>query len=204
MAVKEENQPQIELWQKVLASAKTLRFEVIVVFLAFVLVLVGVYLLKSPGKDEGITIIGDQAVSETGDITVDIAGAVEKPGVYTLKDGTRMAEAIEKAGGFTSFADTEWISKTANMAVKLSDAAKIYIPQKGEKMTNVLGSDTQSGVININSATESELDKLSGVGPVTAQKIIDGRPYSNLSDLVAKKILTQKAFDKIKDQISVF
>jgi competence protein ComEA len=67
-----------------------------------------------------------------------------------------------------------------------------------------LGSDTQSGVININSATESELDKLSGVGPVTAQKIIDGRPYSNLSDLVAKKILTQKAFDKIKDQISVF
>ena len=185
-------------------SAKTLRFEVIIVFLAFVLVLVGVYLLKSPGKDEGITIIQDQAVSEKGgDIIVDIAGAVEKPGVYTLKAGTRMAEAIEKAGGFTPVADTEWISKTMNMAVKLSDAAKIYIPQKGEKVTNILGTDT-SGAININSASEGELDKLSGVGPVTAQKIIDGRPYSNLSDLIAKKILTQKAFDKIKDQISVF
>jgi|GEM_PF-5827109 len=142
MAVKEENQPQINPWQNILASAKTLRFEVIVVFLAFVLVLVGVYLLKSPGKDEGITIIEDQAVSQNSDITVDIAGAVEKPGVYTLKAGTRMVEAIDKAGGFTSTADTEWISKTMNMAVKLSDAAKIYIPQKGEKHSVILGSES--------------------------------------------------------------
>jgi len=162
MAVKEENQPQIELWQKALTSAKTLRFEVIIVFLAFVLVLVGVYLLKSPSKDEGITVIEDQAVSEDGgDITVDIAGAVQKPGVYTLKAGTRMAEAIDKAGGFTASADAAWIAKTMNLAAKLHDEEKIYIPEKGEKSTNVLGESDNpqtkdKGIININPSLLSQ------------------------------------------------
>lgn len=133
-------------------------------------------------------------------ITVDVSGAVQKPGVYELSENSRIKDAVVLAGGFSSDADTTLIAKTINLAQKINDGQKIYIPQIGDESSQVLGS--QTGLININSASESELDTLAGVGKVTAQKIIKGRPYASLEDLVTKKAVTQKVFDNIKDQIT--
>lgn len=143
---------------------------------------------------------------------VDIEGEVLNPGVYTLKNDARVKDAIDAAGGLSIKADKEYISKNLNLAQKISDGAKIYIPKAGENIKNVqimpqiiqenTISDTTSSLININSALETALDTLPKIGPVTAQKIIAGRPYSSIDELVLKKVVTQKVFEGIKDKIT--
>ncbi|HLD24503.1 MAG TPA: ComEA family DNA-binding protein [Patescibacteria group bacterium] len=138
-------------------------------------------------------------------ITVDIEGAVVNPGVYELAVGSRVDDGIEAAGGFTKDADTEAISRSMNRAAKLSDGAKLYIPRVGETETSSVSSPSSpsslSTLININSASQSELEALSGVGPVTAGKIIGGRPYMRLEELVEKKAMSQSLFEKLKSQL---
>lgn len=151
-------------------------------------------------------------------IIIDIQGAVVKPGVYTLKENSRLQQALIAAGGLAEGADREFIAKQMNLAAKLTDGVKIYIPQKGE---SVAGSSTSSdplrqgfagqggsintdGKININTASINQLDTLSGVGMVTAQKIIDNRPYGSVEDLRTKKVVSNSVFEKIKIKISVY
>ena len=151
----------------------------------------------------------------TKDLTIDVSGAVNKPGVYTIQEGSRIKDAIEKAGGLSDVADQEFVEKSFNLAALLKDGSKLYIPEVGESigssadngstqiLQEVAGMESQ-GSININSATESELDKLPGVGPVTTRKIIDGRPYTAIEDLLNNKIVSKSVFENIKDQISVY
>jgi competence protein ComEA len=163
------------------------------------------------GKDSAESVKSAVAESE---ITIDISGAVVSPGVYTLTDGARIKDAIEKAGGLSDSADMDFVNRSFNLAAKLQDGSKLYIPEVGESIgsttSNVaVGSSNASGVsvsglININSASESELDTLSGVGPVTAGKIIDNRPYTSLEELVSKKAVSQSVLEKIKDSISLY
>lgn len=139
-------------------------------------------------------------------IVIDISGAIKKPGVYTFEVGSRVNDAIEKAGGYTKEADRDWIAKNINLAAKLSDAQKMYIAKIGE--TGVVSGASQSSAnvsrkININSATEAELDSLPGIGEVRTGKIIAGRPYSSIEELLSKKILGEGTFAKIKSLISV-
>lgn len=150
-------------------------------------------------------------------ISVYVAGSVQKEGVYELSEGTRIQDAIIAAGGLSQNADREFIEKKLNLAQKLIDGGKIYIPAIGEVQnavvnlaSNSFGEDTidpmvenSDGLIDINSASENELDTLPKIGPVTAQKIIAGRPYSAIEELVSKKALTQKTFDGLKDKITV-
>ncbi|MCL4367547.1 helix-hairpin-helix domain-containing protein [Patescibacteria group bacterium] len=140
-------------------------------------------------------------------IMVDVSGAVKHPGVYQLTSGARVEDAIQKAGGLTTQADTNYVAKTLNLAQKVTDGLKIYIPNSGESSPAVAGATVDStalGTININSASLDTLDSLPGVGPVTAQKIVDNRPYSQTEDLVTKKVVGKSEFDKIKDKISVY
>lgn len=142
-------------------------------------------------------------------ITVDVSGAVNKSGVYQLQDGARIEDAIVAAGGFSNLANQEYISKYLNLAQKLSDGGKVYVPSEGEQAQAVSGGviagvAAQGSNININTASESELDSLSGVGPVTASKIISGRPYETVEELLNKKIVSKAVFEKIKDQIVVY
>lgn len=133
-------------------------------------------------------------------IVVDIEGAVQKPGVYSLPVEARLQDGLIAAGGLSKEADREKVARNLNLASRLTDGAKIYIPYKGE---SVLGGESSS-LININSATESQLDILPGIGEVTAEKIITNRPYGAISELVEKKIVGKKVFDDIKDKITVF
>lgn len=143
------------------------------------------------------------------ELVVDVEGAVVNPGVYKLPKDARIQEALIAAGGLSSRADRAWVSKSLNLASRLIDGAKIYIPVSGENVsvsTTVLGtqsSSSVSGLVGINSATEKELDTLPGIGPVTARKIIESRPYASINELLDKKIVGAKVFSQIKDKISI-
>ena len=136
-------------------------------------------------------------------VIVDVEGAVLNPGVYKLSSESRFVDALAAAGGLSKDADRDYAEKNINLAKKVTDGLKIYIPREGEKILS--GSDSSSGqssTININTAGASELDTLPAVGAVTAQKIIDARPYATIEELLQKKIVGQATYDKIKDRIS--
>ncbi len=142
-------------------------------------------------------------------ISVDVSGAINKPGVYQLKDGGRIEDAVIAGGGFSEDANKEYVSKYLNMAQKLSDGSKVYVPVEGEQVSGSVGSGVVAGVntsakVNINTATQAELEALPGIGPVTASKIISGRPYQTAEDLLNKKAVSKSVFDKIKDQLVVY
>lgn len=145
--------------------------------------------------------------ASTKKIFIDVSGAVIKPGVYSLNDGSRIQDALIAASGLSQNADRDWVSKNINLAQKLVDGSKIYVPKLGEEVTSIVlqgSSQIKGNLININSATLQDLDTLPSIGVVTAQKIIDNRPYSSVNDLLSKKVVTQKVFDKLKDSISVY
>ena len=125
-------------------------------------------------------------VREAGDaspaeVYVDVDGAVVRPGVYRLKDGARVSQAIDAAGGLTAEADVTGL----NRASKITDGQKIYVPTVGEQQTAAAvggaessasttpGTGSSSGLVNINTASAAELQTLSGIGPSMAQSIID-------------------------------
>lgn len=146
-------------------------------------------------------------------LKVDVEGAVKNPGVYILGGDSRVEDALKAAGGPTDQADPEYIIKSINLAQKVSDGMKIYLPERGE-ITSVVKvveagssgqvSGTQTAVVNVNQADLSELDKLPGVGPVTAQKIIDNRPYNGIEELYTKKAVTRSVYEKIKNLVSTY
>jgi competence protein ComEA len=153
-------------------------------------------------------------------VIVDIGGAVRNPGVYEMQGNARVIDVIEKAGGLTENVDAKYFDKNINKAQKISDGMKIYIPTVEDLMaavsrnthssqgdtpqdsSGVLGVYTQSGLININTASRKELIDLPGVGEVTADKMISNRPYNSIDELLTKKVVTKSQFDKIKDKIT--
>ncbi len=145
-------------------------------------------------------------------ITIDVEGAVVHPGLYHLPPGSRVEDAIAAAGGFGNNADSDMVAKTLNRAAKISDGSKLYIPATGESASAASGgiaagatqgSATVPSAVSINTASQSQLDSLSGVGPVTAGKIIAGRPYLRLEELVEKKAMSASLFTKLKDQLTL-
>lgn len=162
----------------------------------------GLISLLSSSEKDTVVIEKSEDNNVSSKIKVDIEGAVVNPGVYELDNTARIQDALIAAGGFSASADRTIVSKKLNLASRLIDGSKIYIPQKGEE-TILTSSGSVEGTININSATAEQLDTLSGIGPTTAEKIINLRPYSSLGDLVTKKAVSQKVFDSIKDKISL-
>ena len=154
-----------------------------------------------PAKSTGVT-----KPDQTDSIMVDIEGAVIRPGVYSLSSNARLQDVLIKAGGMTNIADRTKIAHTINLASKLTDGAKIYIPFIGEKavfgVQDSLSDSESSGIININTASADLLDSLSGVGPVTAQKIITNRPYQSINELITKKAVSAKVFSQIQQKIT--
>ena len=108
-------------------------------------------------------------------LVVDVVGAVHRPGLYRLRAGARVADALARAGGSTRKADLEQV----NLAAPLADGQQIVIPRRVRVPGGVPPPDAagpaQKGPVHLNTATLEELDSLPGVGPVTAQKILDYR-----------------------------
>lgn len=151
----------------------------------------------------------NKSASPSGSILIDVAGAIRNPGVVEIEVGGRVEDAIKAAGGFSDEADFPRIAKEVNRAAILRDGTKLYIPKVGDTGLRLgtleqIPEGTGSRVVNINAASESHLETLSGIGPVTARKIIDGRPYQSIEELVNRKIVSKSVFGKIKESISVY
>ncbi|KKR71805.1 MAG: ComEA protein [Microgenomates group bacterium GW2011_GWC1_41_8] len=163
---------------------------------------------KKEQLENGIEIIQKDAVEQNDQaqmIYIDIQGAVVEPGVYEMKQDSRIIDLLDKAGGYDQEADLNWIAKNINQAQKLEDGTKLYIPFKGEQnLGNTSETDSSALSININTASTTELESLNGIGEKRAQQIIDGRPYSSIQELLEKGIVGEKTFEAIKDQIRVY
>lgn len=147
-------------------------------------------------------------------IVVHVAGAVKNPGVYALEEGQRVKDAIQIAGGPLPEADLLRL----NLAQKIHDEDKLYVPkigeapeqqeQESESYGATVGiSSKNDGKVNINTADESELTKLPGVGSATAQKIIDYRTtngtFKSIEDIKNVSGIGDKKFEQMKDKIKV-
>lgn len=153
--------------------------------------------------------------SSAAEVYVDVDGAVARPGVYRLKDGARVSQAIDAAGGLTAEADVTGL----NRASKITDGQKIYVPTVGEQQAAAAssgadsgavaasGAGSSSGLVNINTASAAELQTLSGIGPSMAQSIIDERskngPFASVDDLMRVPGIGEKKLAKIKDCICI-
>lgn len=153
--------------------------------------------------------------SAATEVYVDVDGAVASPGVYRLNDGARVAQAIDAAGGLTPEADVTGL----NRASKVTDGQKIYVPKVGEQQAVTAGggadggavvtsgANDAAGLVNINTASEAELQTLSGIGPSMAQSIIDERTknglFASVDDLMRVSGIGEKKLAKIKDCICV-
>ena len=190
------------------------KFPLITGLLGLALLIVAISLLIQYSKyNSSEVVFNTESTSSAGiKVRIDLEGGVESPGVYELDSDSRVSDALIAAGGLSADADRSWVSKNLNRAAKLTDGGKIYIPKVSEvasdsSLSNLsdlshLGVNT-SKTININTASQAELEALSGVGPVTAAKIIAGRPYQTIEELKSKKIVGNSVFEKIKEQISL-
>lgn len=147
----------------------------------------------------------EQSNIEYREVMVDVAGAVEKPGLYKLPSGSRIGDALVMAGGLSVSADRDRVSKTINLAEVLKDGGKIFIPDRdsSREQSNIEYRESQ-GLVNINTASLAELDALSGIGEVRAKTIIENRPYGSIEELVSKAKIPESVVEKIKDRITVY
>lgn len=167
-------------------------------------------------NEEPVPVISAQTQAKSKEqlITVYVSGAVARPGLYELPAGIRAQEAVEAAGGFTEAANQEKV----NLAKKLKDGSQINVPAlKGSKKaitgtnasagTASIGSQQkQAGLVNINTASITELDSLPGVGEVTAQRIIEYRQqhsFTRIEDIMQVKGIGEAKFNKMKDRLTV-
>ena len=183
------------------------KFTIGILLLGIILVGAGVLgfkVINFGGNQPEVQILGEENTDNSGkeELVVEISGEIQKPGVYNLTSGSRINDLLIAAGGLSVNADRDWVVKNVNLAQKLTDGAKIFIPAVGENSQT----DNQAveGKININTASEAELDMLWGIGPATAQKVISGRPYQKTEDLLNKKIVKTNVWEEIKDKISVY
>jgi competence protein ComEA len=150
--------------------------------IAIALLLVGARAIRAEGSDgpsghgsssPSSSSSGGFRISGSGgpDVVVDVAGAVRRPGVYRLPAGARVVDALKRAGGPGAGAALESI----NRAARLADGQQVVVPQRGPGGAAPAAAPAEAGPISLGSATVEQLDTIDGIGPVTAQKIVEYR-----------------------------
>ncbi len=143
-------------------------------------------------------------------LVVDVEGAVVRPGLVSVAPGGRVGDAIELAGGFAPDADLEAAAATINLAQEVTDGLKLLVPAIGDTAPAAgdpgTAPDAPGGPIDLNRATEAQLDSLPGVGPATIAKIVAARdeaPFATIDELRSRGIVGEAAFTKLRDLITV-
>jgi competence protein ComEA len=142
-------------------------------------------------------------------VVVDVVGAVRRPGLYRLAHGSRIADALARAGGALPKADLAQV----NLAAPLADGEQVVVPRRGAPTAAASGAGGTSGAgagapaapVQLSTATLEQLDSLPGVGPVTAQKILDYREkhgaFSSVDELDAVPGIGPKRLDQLRDLV---
>lgn len=180
------------------------------------LLVYGLYLAVVP-EPPHVEIVNSRETVEndTPTLYVDVAGAVQRPGVYRLPADSRIGDALAAAGGVAANADRGWTAQNLNLAQTLKDGSKIYIPENQQPAMSAESAHLPVGTseipvgqrntrININTATQSELETLSGIGEARAQSIIANRPYGSPDEIVTKAKIPEKLYEELKSSLSVY
>ncbi len=138
-------------------------------------------------------------------VVVDVVGAVRRPGLYRLEQGSRIADAVSRAGGATPKAELAQV----NLAAPLADGEQVIVPKRGAAVAGTAGSPSSAGTptapVQLSTATLEQLDSLPGVGPATAQKILDYRTkhgaFSSVDELDAVPGIGPKRLDQLRDLV---
>jgi competence protein ComEA len=179
-----------------------------------------VVVLASPqGSVVGPDDPGGTSAPDSGAIVVvDVGGAVARPGVYRLPGGSRVGDAIEAAGGFSPRVDVDRAGQVLNLAAVLRDGEQVIVPSRddgaagrpsgdsGSSGTGGSGGAGGAGLVNLNTASQLELESLPGIGPVTAGKILAARteaPFRSVDELRERDILGPATFEKIRELVTV-
>jgi competence protein ComEA len=136
-------------------------------------------------------------------VVVDVVGAVHRPGLYRLVQGSRIADAVARAGGATAKADLAQV----NLAAPLADGEQVVVPRRGAPATAAGGAapGNPAGPVQLSTATLEQLDTLPGVGPATAQKILDYREkhgaFSSVDELDAVPGIGPKRLEQLRELV---
>jgi competence protein ComEA len=178
--------------------------------LLLVLVLANRFLLRAGTASPvaaGPTPAGAVAPAAPARLVVDVVGAVRRPGLYRLPQGSRIADAVGRAGGATPKADESLV----NLAAPLADGEQVVVPARvavagGATSAGGAGSSATTGPVHLSTATLEQLDALPGVGPVTAQKILDYRQahgaFGSVDELDAIPGIGPARLDQLRDLVA--
>lgn len=155
----------------------------------------------------------DSALKAAG-VVVDVGGAVARPGVYHLPAGSRVADAVEAAGGYGTTVDAGRVDQQLNLAAVVKDGEKIRVPVRGEAAAEAIpagsggpaAAGARAGPVDLNTADAPALDALPGVGPATAAKIIAARaerPFASVDDLLSRKVVGAATLEKLRPLVTV-
>lgn len=167
---------------------------------------------QTSSSQEQLEEVSTEASGEPSQLVVDVKGAVAKPGLYTLEAGARVNDAVEAAGGLTSQANP----KSINLAQKLSDEAVVYVASKDENISVVASTTASSAMspeekstslVNLNTATEADLQTISGIGAKRAADIIAYREanggFKSVDDLNNVSGIGDKTMESIRPYVTV-
>lgn len=190
-----------------------------IIFIIVIIIVVAIYYLYTKSTEEDDILVQNiltinQSTNEnefTKDekIFIYVSGAVNSPGVIEIDNNSRVKDAIEKAGGLKENADLTNI----NLAEKLEDEKKIYIPEEGENTSKevveeINNQESQKLKVNINTANSSELQKLPGIGPSLAESIVEYRKqngrFASVEDIKKVSGIGKNKFNKIKEYIRIW
>ena len=178
----------------------------------------GAFYAGMHGQEEAVTLDAGttpqaEAPVKESEIVVYVAGAVNRPGVVQLAEGARAKDAVDACGGFLPTADTNGV----NLAQKLKDGMQVTVPEKSPQGTAAQGAaggaqagaakSLPEGMVNINTADEKELDKLPGIGPAMAKRIVEYRTENGAfqapEEIKRVKGIGDAKYEKMKDKIAL-